>query len=49
MKVVRKKMLKYNFISGTEFNNAVVDELFKLSGVKHHISSAYHPQMNGIN
>ena len=34
---------------GSEFNNAVVDELFRMSGVKHRISSSYHPQTNGKN
>ena len=37
------------FCVGSEFNNAVVDELFRLSGVKHCISSSYHPQTNGKN
>ena len=37
------------FCVGSEFNNAVVDELFRLSGVKHSISSSYHPQTNGKN
>ena len=27
--------------TGHEFNNAIVDELFKLSGVRHKVSSQY--------
>jgi transposase InsO family protein len=38
------------FISdqGREFVNSVQKELFRLSGVKHRITSAYHPQANGL-
>ena len=32
---------------GSEFNNAVVDKLFKLTGCHHKLSSQYHPQCNG--
>ena len=52
MKDKRKNMRKllsahFCYIVGTEFNNAVVDERFKLSGTKHKISSSYHPETNG--
>ena len=33
---------------GREFVNQVNDHLFKLSGVQHRISAAYHPQTNGL-
>jgi hypothetical protein len=33
---------------GTEFLNKVVDELLKTSGVEHKVTSAYHPQTNGL-
>ena len=33
---------------GREFVNRVNDELFKLCGTDHRISSAYHPQSNGL-
>ena len=33
---------------GTEFVNQVVDELLKTSGVEHKVTSAYHPQTNGL-
>ena len=37
----------FSYIVGTEFNNTVVDELFKHSGTKHKVSSSYHPKTNG--
>ena len=33
---------------GREFVNSLNDQLFKLTGVKHIISTAYHPQTNGL-
>ena len=33
---------------GREFVNQVQSHLFQLTGVNHRISSAYHPQMNGL-
>ena len=33
---------------GTEFNNAVVDKLLKLSGIEHKVTSAYNPRTNGL-
>ena len=33
---------------GREFVNSVNSHLFKITGVKHIISLAYHPQMNGL-
>lgn len=33
---------------GREFVNSVNDHLFKITGVKHIISLAYHPQTNGL-
>lgn len=33
---------------GREFVNSVKNELFKLSGTQHRITSAYHPQSNGL-
>ena len=33
---------------GREFVNGVSEELFRLSGTKQHITSAYHPQANGL-
>ena len=32
---------------GKEFNNSVVEQLFKLPGCRHHMMSTYHPQGNG--
>ena len=33
---------------GKEFVNSLNDKLFKLTGVQHIISTAYHPQTNGL-
>ncbi len=33
---------------GREFVNKLNDELFMLTGVRHNISTAYHPQTNGL-
>ena len=33
---------------GREFVNSLNDKLFKLTGVQHIISAAYHPQTNGL-
>lgn len=33
---------------GREFNNRIVDELFLRSGVKHSVTSSYHPQVNTV-
>ena len=33
---------------GTEFCNAIVDNLEKMLGFKHKVSAAYHPQTNGL-
>ncbi len=33
---------------GREFVNKLNDELFMLTGVRHYISTAYHPQTNGL-
>lgn len=33
---------------GSEFVNQIVDELLKTSGVEHKVTSAYHPQTNGL-
>ena len=33
---------------GREFVNRVIQELFRLTGTEHRISSAYHPQTNGL-
>ena len=33
---------------GREFVNQVSSHLFKLTGTQHNISSAYHPQTNGL-
>ena len=33
---------------GREFINSINEHFFKLAGVKHIISSAYHPQTNGL-
>jgi len=33
---------------GREFNNAVNDELFRLTGVRHRVCRPYHPQANGL-
>ena len=33
---------------GREFINSLNDKLFKLTGVQHIISAAYHPQTNGL-
>ena len=32
---------------GTEFNNDLVDNLTKLHGIEHRVTSAYHPRTNG--
>ena len=37
----------YSFID-TEFHNKLNAELFKLMGVKHHVTTAYHPEANGL-
>ena len=33
---------------GREFLNNVKVEVFALTGTKHHVTSAYHPQSNGL-
>lgn len=33
---------------GREFINSVTKDLFKMTGTNHRISSAYHPQTNGL-
>lgn len=33
---------------GREFNNELVTSLLKFSGTRHCVSSAYHPQTNGL-
>ena len=33
---------------GREFVNAVQSELFAMTGTKHCVTSAYHPQSNGL-
>lgn len=33
---------------GREFINSLSEKLFKLTGVKHIVSTAYHPQTNGL-
>lgn len=33
---------------GREFVNCVDERLCQLTGVKHHVTSAYHPQSNGL-
>ena len=33
---------------GREFVNSVSEHLFRLTGTKHKITSAYHPQTNGL-
>ena len=33
---------------GREFVNQVKEELFRLTGTEHRVSSAYHPQTNGL-
>ena len=49
-----KMMLRYGFpeeiISdqGREFCNRLIDRLEQLTGFKHNITSAYHPQSNGL-
>ena len=35
-------------LSGTEFVNKLNAELFKLTGINHHITTAYHPKANGL-
>ena len=34
---------------GREFINSLSEDLFQLTGVKHIVSTAYHPQTNGLN
>ena len=38
----------FKLFLGSEFNNAITEELFKLTGIKHKPTSSYHPQGNGI-
>ncbi len=33
---------------GREFVNHIKEELFKLTGTQHRVTSAYHPQSNGL-
>ena len=33
---------------GHEFVNALNDKLFEMAGIEHRVSSAYHPQTNGL-
>ncbi len=33
---------------GREFMNRLSEQLFKLTGTKHNVTSAYHPQSNGL-
>ena len=33
---------------GREFTNALVSELFKLTGTQQRVTTAYHPQANGL-
>ncbi len=33
---------------GREFVNSITEQLFQMTGVKHRIASAYHPQTNGL-
>ena len=33
---------------GREFVNALNDKLFEMAGIEHRVSSAYHPQTNGL-
>ena len=33
---------------GREFVNQIQDELYRLTGTKHRVTSAYHPQTNGL-
>ena len=33
---------------GREFNNSVIRDLYEKTGVQHKVSSAYHPQTNGL-
>ncbi len=33
---------------GKEFCNSIMDELIKLVGVKHRVTSSYHPRTNGL-
>lgn len=33
---------------GREFVNCIKDELFQLTGTEHRVTSAYHPQSNGL-
>jgi hypothetical protein len=33
---------------GTEFCNLLQDEMYELSGTRHRVTSAYHPQANGL-
>ena len=35
-----------NCFLGSEFNNAIMKELFQLTGIKHKPTSLYHPQGN---
>ena len=35
-------------LPGTEFVNKLNAELFKLTGINHHITTAYHPKANGL-
>ncbi|XP_030840557.1 uncharacterized protein LOC100889000 isoform X3 [Strongylocentrotus purpuratus] len=47
-------MLRFGFVDrlitdqGREFNNELVTSLLKFSGTRHCVSSAYHPQTNGL-
>ena len=36
-----------NCFLGSEFNNAITEELFQLTGIKHKPTSLYHPEGNG--
>ena len=31
-----------------EFVNALNDKVFEMAGIEHRVSSAYHPQTNGL-
>ena len=31
-------------LSGSEFNNAITEELFTLTGIVHKLTGSYHPQ-----
>ena len=33
---------------GTEFRNCVNEELMKVFGIQHRLTTAYHPQVNGL-